>query len=743
MIIRRMTLAHLLSLLGLLWLGMAFVLFTGCEGDDDDDSAGDDDTGDDDDDDDSADDDDTSGDDDTMEGPCEYDPDEWRSVADEDAQSDNGGNIVDVKDYQFQYSDGTLWMRTVSWTDYNDHDPAVSLDMYVSDNVTVAYILGWDNVTPGPLVLFSSDDGYAAPLDNPASFHYCGDDPNATVLAIDLADIGLQGSATLWGAVGVDPAGGYPDICPDDGAFVEFGLVYEPDLEISGTDVMDAGNDGAFDPGEAIDIAASMINTGNKNTGANLTATLALGAGSTGSATLTTDTIIYNAGAEVEPAQEAVPDGSFQIEVDGGAAVGDSLVLEMTVTDDDGNSWDFDLTTLYVGAERLVADPDDFDAPFDISDLFYWVEGGQVHALVNSHSAHQADQEVAVMLDTDLDGVADFKLSTLNDNGQQWGGFYNGDGQNWNHVSDLDAFDYNDGANYTHMAMDIADLGSPSFAFAYASAKAGNDTDLAPNDISDTDDWGLMVFANEPYIKRGTTTWTEVTGNGDGFIDPGETWDANVEARNVGLGISANTVGTMTSADADVVVVNSALNWGSVAVGATASSATAAQIAVDAGAPSDGQYTLDVAVTGDGGAWTLRVPLLMGAQATDTTDNAPLISEDWVLIGDTTDFTNDYNNPSACTGWLAQGNDAVYSLYMLAGEEVDIELDYDAYPPDASMYLSDDPDYPDANCLDGIDDETNTYWEEMEFTAPADGLYYLIIDSYLPGGGPYTVNISF
>ena len=459
--VRRLTLAHLFSVLGLLWLGMAFVLFTGCETDDDD-SAADDDTGDDDDDDDddSADD-DSADDDDTMEGPCEYDPDNWRTITEEDAQADNGGNVIDIQDYQFQYSDGTLWVRGVSWQDYNDHDPAVSMDMYIFNGAT-AIILAWDNVTPGPLVMWTSDDGYAAPMTNPDSFHYCGDESNSTVLSIELADIaGFGGLTTLSGAMGIDSAGGYPDICPDDGYFVEFGLIYEADLSITGTSVMDAGSDGAFDPGETIDVAVTMVNSGNNNTGANLTATLALGAGSTGSATLTTDTVTYNAGAEVEPDADAIPDGSFQLEVDAGAAVGDSLVLELTVTDDDGNSWDFDVTTLYVGAERLVSDPDDFDSAFDISDLFYWVEGGQVHALVNSHSAHDADQEVNVLLDTDLDGVADYRLSTLNDNGQQWGGLYSYSNEVWSHVGDLDAFDYDAGASYTHMAMDLTDLGSP------------------------------------------------------------------------------------------------------------------------------------------------------------------------------------------------------------------------------------------------------------------------------------------
>ncbi len=88
---------------------------------------------------------------------------------------------------------------------------------------------------------------------------------------------------------------------------------------------------------------------------------------------------------------------------------------------------------------------------------------------------------------------------------------------------------------------------------------------------------------------------------------------------------------------------------------------------------------------------------------------------------------NNYSPTNGCTGYSqANGDDAVWSIYLNAGQTIAVTLTGENY--DAAIYLL--TDCSDMNsCVAGGDDpETFTY------VAEADGVYYLVIDGYAAGG---------
>jgi hypothetical protein len=97
---------------------------------------------------------------------------------------------------------------------------------------------------------------------------------------------------------------------------------------------------------------------------------------------------------------------------------------------------------------------------------------------------------------------------------------------------------------------------------------------------------------------------------------------------------------------------------------------------------------------------------------------------------------NDYSPTNLCTGYSqANGDDAVYSIYLTAGETIAVTLTGENY--DAAIYLL--TDCSDMNsCVAGGDDP-----ETFVYEAVASGVYYLIIDGYAAGGcGTSTVTID-
>ena len=754
-------------LLLMMGLGLFFVLWLGCDEsdddsaddddavDDDDDDVDDDDDDDDDDDsaaddDDSAPDDDDSGDDDTYEGPCEYAGD-WTSViGSEDPQGDADGYLCDIRDYQYEYDGTTLYLRILCWDTFDDHDPAAMFDMCLSDGTYVT-ILSWDHVQPGPLVLWSNSNGYEDPLPSPASFQYCADEPESIVLAIDLADINLDGQTSLLGAAAVDLYAGYLDEHPDDGGFVEFPLIYEPELVIASaaTDDTAAGDgDQILDPGETIQLTVEVLNEGWADTGGQVTATASLAASSTGAATLTAANVLYDGGAVIAPHAIGSPDVSFEFEIDAGALAGQQLIFDLAVVDDGGHSWSLQtdpycvLCPMEIPPTEILLDGDDVDDPFDIASVSYLVSGGELRFQIESHSVHAADTEVSVFIDTDLDGDSNYALSSYDsDAGTYTGGFFQHDGANWNQIGTPSSFVFAAGSSSLGVGVPTSALGQVPFMAVFVRA-SDIQNDFAPDTYAAVETRALVSTVTAPYIRLLTTPLAEVTGNGDVVIDPGEEWELGVEIENAGLAAADAVVGTLSSTDVDLTVLSGALDFGTVAPGDAAMAAVPASFSVDGGASPTSVYDLDLAISPAGYLFGFTVEVGLGVRPGDTAEDAALVPAAGIYAGDTSGLSNDYENPVACTNFTASGNDGVYAVYLTSGETLDIELTYDSYPPDAVLYISDDPAQPDLACLAGADLLTGAS-EALSYTAVTDGVHYIVVDQYYSGGGTYSLELDF
>ncbi len=108
---------------------------------------------------------------------------------------------------------------------------------------------------------------------------------------------------------------------------------------------------------------------------------------------------------------------------------------------------------------------------------------------------------------------------------------------------------------------------------------------------------------------------------------------------------------------------------------------------------------------------------------------------------DLCDYLNDYSPGSGgCTGYSANGPDAVYYAVLPAGGELNVTMTGNSV--DASLYLITDCGDPVGSCVIGSDDTWSApNIEEFNFTGAAAGTYYLIVDAY-SGCGVVDVTIN-
>ncbi len=115
------------------------------------------------------------------------------------------------------------------------------------------------------------------------------------------------------------------------------------------------------------------------------------------------------------------------------------------------------------------------------------------------------------------------------------------------------------------------------------------------------------------------------------------------------------------------------------------------------------------------------------------------------ISGDTTGASNDYDpiaTGSRCAqGYAQPGPDLVYSVTLKATEQVRITLDPTV--EDLSVYVL-GGDCDDSRCYAGVDGFTQGGAETVgAFTAPVDGLYYVVVDSWNAGVvSPFTLSIT-
>ena len=673
----------------------------------------------------------------------------WESVLDDlDPVGDASGYLLDIVDYQAHWDGQALSLRVSGWAPFDDDDPDLAVDIYLYDRAgDVAYTLTYDNVEPlpGPLQLWAWDpaSGWDQILPPPVSLYFAADTSDAMVLGVDLVDLGLDGEIGLESFVGVDVHNGYLDQAPD-AHVVDLVLHEVPDMVAGAMTVEDADGDGTVDPGEAVDVYLDLLNDGYASTGANVTAVVTPSPSSTAAFSVVSGSALYDLGVPIAPESVATPNMPFEVELDPSAAPGEILVLDVQVTDDDGNSWSFETVPLSVGMTFLLDDPDDFYELFDINTVHYGVDGSDLVFRIDSYDAHDADQQVNVFLDTDLDGAIDYAISTLDvASGDYLGGYYawvEAD-QSWHQLGTPSPFEYVAGSEHILFGAPLWEFGDPDLMELYVLSW---DSGIYYYDRAPDSDMHALALIDAPYIRLTDHTFSEQSGNGDEYIDAGEAWRLEVQIENAGVMDSATTIGVLSSGDPDIAVSDGTIDFGTLATGTTITGGTQPLLTVAPNAQLSGAAALVLSVDADGHVYDLEIPLPVAADIGETTADAPLLTTATTVHGDTTSMVDDYDDPSSCTGWPADGYDAVVAVQLSAGQILSVLLEYAPGTQDAVVYISDNAAFPDLACLAGRDDNYDDPAEFMVFTAPSTGEYYVIADGYYAHeGGPFELTLGF
>lgn len=126
------------------------------------------------------------------------------------------------------------------------------------------------------------------------------------------------------------------------------------------------------------------------------------------------------------------------------------------------------------------------------------------------------------------------------------------------------------------------------------------------------------------------------------------------------------------------------------------------------------------------------------AQAQDLTATA--FGAGVTVTGDTTTFVDDVTTPSSCTGYTADGPDAIYQVNLVAGQT----LTATATPTtawDISLELV-TPCAQVPTCLDGSDLGFGGDPELLLYTSGVAQTVYLVVDGYNPGiAGAYSLTV--
>ena len=670
-----------------------------------------------------------------------------------DTFGDASGYLLDVEWFQFRFDGQELQFRVASYTSFLDDDPDLAVDIFLTDDVQ-AHVLAWNVVDadPDPMELWVYEDGYFTATEPVASQVQQDDTPVSLVLGVDPTELGYDGDASTGLAVGRHE--GYPDLAPDSEDYVEFCYLLDAVLQGDGgfDDSVGGDGDGIIEPGETIELDLDVVNRCLGATDTNMVGTLAPAPASTASVTMVQDTVSFNGGAALGPMEQGPGDAAFVFEVDPATDEGTVLVFELTIADASGREWQLYTTPwileypVQLSRRTVLTDGDDFSEPFDIAEIAYAVIGDDLFIEVTSHDPHGADQEVDLLLDTDVDGVYEYLVSTIDMmDGDFSGAIYELEDDSYYYYLDETAdTEFTAGSDYLLFEIPLADLGYPSVIAAYtlAFADAGLDWDSAPDSGTALQDHAVMPLYDAAWLVPVDVDIEEVSGDGDDTIEPGETHAASFDVVNLGLSDAPQCLGTLFSFDPDVAVATAAIDAGPVPAGTTITTGPLWAFELAAGAPASDVVQIGV-IMDAGGLWDSGwFDVTTGPVGGDTCAQAPVLDASVVLGGSTLYALNDYSDPSACTSYAAIGPDVVYALDLSAGQTVTADLEYAAGGGDAVLYISTDPGQPDTNCLAGADlnvDETET----LTFTASTTGIHYLVVDAYdIWNGGEFELALT-
>lgn len=150
-------------------------------------------------------------------------------------------------------------------------------------------------------------------------------------------------------------------------------------------------------------------------------------------------------------------------------------------------------------------------------------------------------------------------------------------------------------------------------------------------------------------------------------------------------------------------------------------------------------YTLTAA--GAGGQTSAQTTITVVSVAGETCSDPFVISASGTFTGNTNLAVNDYSQSSSCTGYNSTGPDVVYRISLQAGDRLQASLQPSNSSWDCSIYLVTSCQNISTSCVAGQD---NGNPEEIDYTVPTSGDYFLIVDGFGGQGGTYalTVNVS-
>jgi hypothetical protein len=151
---------------------------------------------------------------------------------------------------------------------------------------------------------------------------------------------------------------------------------------------------------------------------------------------------------------------------------------------------------------------------------------------------------------------------------------------------------------------------------------------------------------------------------------------------------------------------------------------------------ADTTYTLTA--EGPGGRATAQRTVRVVPLTGDTCNEAFPITSSGRFSGDARTATDDYRDVAACTGHRQVGPDVVYRVPLQAGDRLRAELSPDGPAYDQSLYLLSSCASPGRSCVAGSDAGTP---EVVDFTAPATGDYFLVVDAYRSTAGRYQLDV--
>jgi len=103
--------------------------------------------------------------------------------------------------------------------------------------------------------------------------------------------------------------------------------------------------------------------------------------------------------------------------------------------------------------------------------------------------------------------------------------------------------------------------------------------------------------------------------------------------------------------------------------------------------------------------------------------------------------TNNYTLPASnpCTGYTANGPDAVADVYLAPGGSVEVHMDPDG-AMDSSLYIITDCGDPAGTCVMGADATLGGQEETLTFMSAEGGLYHIVFDAWTTTPSPQNVH---